>query len=83
MEHRDGSVPVAVVTGAMRDNQKVEFTTLADMDKADVGMQTVLFIGSTASIRYMDFLFTPGDTPKNIPPEIFQTQIDSAKEELL
>jgi len=59
MEHRKGNVPVAVVTGAMRDNQKIEFTTLEDMDKADVGMQTVIFIGSSASMRYMDFLFTP------------------------
>jgi len=59
MEHRKGSVPVAVVTGAMRENQRIEFTTLDAMDKADVGMQTVLFIGSSASMRYMDFLFTP------------------------
>ncbi len=59
LEHRQGNVPVAVVTGAMRDNQKIEFTTIEDMDKADVGMQTVLFIGSNASMRYMDFLFTP------------------------
>ena len=59
LEHRSGSVPVAVVTGAMRENQKIEFTTLQDMDKAEVGMQTVLFIGSSASLRYMDFLFTP------------------------
>ncbi len=59
MAHRDGSVPVAAVTGAMRDNQKIEFTTLGNMDQADVGMQTVLFIGSSASMRYMDFLFTP------------------------
>ncbi|WDP90647.1 MAG: precorrin-3B C(17)-methyltransferase [Desulfobacter sp.] len=59
MEHRAGSTPVAVVTGAMRENQKIEFTTLAEMEKAEVGMQTVLFIGSGASMRYMDFLFTP------------------------
>jgi len=59
IEHRKGSVPVAVVTGAMRENQRIEFTTLDAMDKADVGMQTVLFIGSSASMRYMDFLFTP------------------------
>lgn len=59
MEHRKGNVPVAAITGAMRDNQKIQFTTLEKMDKADVGMQTVLFIGSSASMRYMDFLFTP------------------------
>lgn len=59
MEHRPGTTPVAVVTGAMRDNQTVSFSRLEDVDSADVGMQTVLFIGSSASMRYMDFLFTP------------------------
>ncbi|CCK82499.1 MULTISPECIES: precorrin-3B C(17)-methyltransferase [Desulfobacula] len=59
LEHRDGSTPVGIVTGAMRENQNVTFTTLDEMDRADVGMQTVVFIGSSASVRYMDFLFTP------------------------
>ncbi len=59
LEHRSGDTPVAVVTGAMRENQTVSFSRLDEMDTADVGMQTVLFIGSSASVRYMDFLFTP------------------------
>ncbi len=59
LEHRKGSTPVGVITGAMRENQSIAFTTLDQMDSADVGMQTVLFIGSSASIRYLDFLFTP------------------------
>jgi precorrin-3B C17-methyltransferase len=59
LEHRSGSTPVAVVTGAMRENQQVSFTRLDQLNEANVGMQTVLFIGSSASLRYMDFLFTP------------------------
>ncbi len=59
LEHRDGSTPVGIVTGAMRENQQVSFTRLDELDAAEVGMQTVLFIGSSASLRYMDFLFTP------------------------
>ncbi|MCP4024050.1 MAG: precorrin-3B C(17)-methyltransferase [Desulfobacteraceae bacterium] len=59
LEHRDSKTPVAIVTGAMRDNQEISFTTLGDLDQALVGMQTVVFIGSSSSIRYMDFLFTP------------------------
>lgn len=59
MEHRDGKTPVGVVTGAMRENQNVSFTTLDQLDLADIGMQTVIFIGSSASIKYLDFLFTP------------------------
>lgn len=59
MQHRSADTPVGVVTGAMRENQKVSFTTLEEMNNAEVGMQTVLFIGSEKSRRYMDFLFTP------------------------
>ncbi|WP_291466523.1 precorrin-3B C(17)-methyltransferase, partial [Desulfobacula sp.] len=59
LEHRDTTTPVGIVTGAMRENQRVSFKTLDQMDTAEVGMQTVLFIGSSASLRYLDFLFTP------------------------
>ncbi len=59
LEYRDGSTPVGIVTGAMRKNQTISFASLDKMDKADIGMQTVIFIGSSSSLRYMDFLFTP------------------------
>ena len=59
LEHRDGTTPVGIITGAMRENQNISFTILDQMDTAQVGMQTVLFIGSSASLRYLDFLFTP------------------------
>jgi precorrin-3B C17-methyltransferase len=59
LEHRDGATPVAVVTGAMRENQKISFTPLAQLGSAEVNMQTVIFIGSSTSVQYLDFLFTP------------------------
>jgi len=59
LEHRAGATPVAVVTGAMRENQKISFTTLAQLESAEVNMQTVIFIGSSTSVQYLDFLFTP------------------------
>ncbi len=59
LEHRSEATPVAVVTGAMRENQEVVFTTLGELASAEVGMQTVIFVGSTSSMKYMDFLFTP------------------------
>jgi len=59
LEHRSGSTPVAIVTGAMRENQNISFTTLELLDEAPINMQTVVFIGSSASLRYLDFLFTP------------------------
>lgn len=59
LEHRKGDTPVGIVTGAMRENQAIDFTTLDNLDKADIGMQTVVFIGNISSTHYMDFMFTP------------------------
>ncbi len=59
LAHRDKATPVAVVTGAMRDNQDIVFTRLDQLHTAVIGMQTILFVGSSASVRYMDFIFTP------------------------
>lgn len=59
LEHRAKDTPVGIVTGAMRENQCVSFTTLNQLNIVQVGMQTVIFIGSSASLRYLDFLFTP------------------------
>jgi len=59
VRHRDKQTPVAIVTGAMRENQNIIITDLDKMDKEDVGMQSILFVGSTASVQYLDFIFTP------------------------
>ncbi|MCG8564981.1 MAG: precorrin-3B C(17)-methyltransferase [Desulfobacterales bacterium] len=59
LEHRDGAVPVGIITGAMRENQEICFTRLDQLHTAEVGMQTIVFIGSSESARYMDYLFTP------------------------
>ena len=59
LKYRNKNTPVGIVTGAMRENQKVTITRLENIDKEDVGMQSILFIGSTASVQYLDFIFTP------------------------
>ncbi len=59
LEHRDENTPVGVVTAAMRDGQKVSVVRLKDLDRAEVGMQTVLFVGNKASVEYLDFMYTP------------------------
>ncbi len=59
LKHRHKDTPVAVITGAMRENQKIVITKLDNVDKEDVGMQSILFIGSTTSVQYLDFMFTP------------------------
>ena len=59
LKHRNKNTPVGIVTGAMRENQKVTITKLENIDKEEVGMQSILFVGSTASVQYLDFIFTP------------------------
>ena len=59
LQHRDPDTPACVVTGAMRENQKITISKLDTIDKEDVGMQSILFIGSSASLQYLDYIFTP------------------------
>jgi precorrin-3B C17-methyltransferase len=59
LQHRDGRTPVGVVSRAMRSGQRVEMTSLAEMHRAAVDMQTTLFVGSRQSFQYLDFMVTP------------------------
>jgi precorrin-3B C17-methyltransferase len=59
LAHRDPATPVGVVVGAMRSNQDVCIVALRDLHRASVDMQTILFVGSRSSSRYLDFMFTP------------------------
>ena len=59
LKYRDGRTPVGIVTSAMRAGQAVETIRLSDLHLAPVGMQTTVFIGSSASTTYLDFMMTP------------------------
>jgi precorrin-3B C17-methyltransferase len=59
LKHRSGSTPVGIVTRAMREGQDVRIVTLKNLHTAPVDMQTAVFIGSSASIEYLDFMITP------------------------
>lgn len=59
LKHRSGDTTVGIVTNAMREGQTVTLTRLADLHMADVDMLTTVFIGSSASAAYLDFMFTP------------------------
>ena len=59
MAHRKEDTPVGVVTAAMREDQAITITTLSEMDRADVGMQTILLVGNGNSLQYLDFMYTP------------------------
>ena len=57
--HRNPHTPVGIVTGAMRDNQRVGLTTLAELHQAEVDMQTTVFIGNSTTFTYDGFMVTP------------------------
>jgi precorrin-3B C17-methyltransferase len=59
LRHRDKDTPVGIVSRAMRKQQHIEIVTLDNMHTAEVDMQTTVFIGSSTSSEYMDFMITP------------------------
>jgi precorrin-3B C17-methyltransferase len=59
LQHRDPTTPVGIVTGAMRDNQSVVMTTLADLHRAEVDMQTTVFVGNSKTFAYEGWMVTP------------------------
>ncbi|OQY05980.1 MAG: precorrin-3B C(17)-methyltransferase [Desulfobacteraceae bacterium 4572_123] len=59
LQYRDSDTPVGIVVSAMRRDQDVRIIPLRELHLADVNMQTTVFIGSSASVRYLDFMVTP------------------------
>jgi len=59
LQHRDKNTPVGIVSRAMREQQNIEIVSLDTLHTADVDMQTTVFIGSSTSGKYMDFMYTP------------------------
>ena len=59
LKHRDQHTPVGIVTGAMRSNQRVTLTTLDALHRAEVDMQTTVFIGNSSTFTYDGLMVTP------------------------
>jgi precorrin-3B C17-methyltransferase len=57
--YRPPDTPAGIVTGASRPNQRVQVATLAELPQAAVDMQTILFIGNSATSTYEGFMVTP------------------------
>lgn len=57
--HRHLQTPAGIVTGATRANQTVRVTTLGDLPRAEVDMQTILFVGNSTTQAYEGFMITP------------------------
>jgi len=59
LKYRDPETPTGVVVSAMRPEQDVAVIPLQDLHRAAVNMQTIVFIGSSASVAYLDYMVTP------------------------
>ena len=59
LAHRDAATPVGIVTGAMRENQRLVLTTLGDLHNAEVDMQTTVFVGNSNTFSYDGLMITP------------------------
>jgi cobalt-precorrin 5A hydrolase/precorrin-3B C17-methyltransferase len=59
LEHRPADTPVAIVTDATRPGQHILRTTLADLDPEDVGMLSIVVVGSSTTTVIGDRVVTP------------------------
>ncbi|MBW1745148.1 MAG: precorrin-3B C(17)-methyltransferase [Deltaproteobacteria bacterium] len=59
LKYRDKKTPAGIVVSAMRKDEMVTIIPLEDLHKADVNMQTIIFIGNSTSFTYLDFMITP------------------------
>ncbi len=57
--HRPGSTPAGVVTAAGRPRQSVLLTTLDQLPRAPVDMQTTVFVGNSQTWAWHGLLVTP------------------------
>jgi precorrin-3B C17-methyltransferase len=56
---KDPATPVGIVSRAMREGQEVVVTTLEDMLKHPVDMQTVVIVGNSQTFAYGQYMVTP------------------------
>ena len=56
---RGAETPVGIVTAATRDHEMVELTTLGKMLNCDIGMQSTVLIGNSATFVWQGAMVTP------------------------
>lgn len=59
LKHRDPKTAVGIVKGAMRKQEMVIVTDLANMQDSDVDMQTTVIIGNSKTFVWNELLITP------------------------
>jgi precorrin-3B C17-methyltransferase len=59
LRHRPPATPVAVVTDAFREGERVELTDLGGLGDAVVGMTSTVIVGASSTFAWEGFLVTP------------------------
>ena len=59
LRHRGAETPVAIVKSAYRKKQRIEFTTLAHMAEAEIGMLSTVLIGNSHTFVREGRMVTP------------------------
>jgi cobalt-precorrin 5A hydrolase/precorrin-3B C17-methyltransferase len=59
MKHRAFDVPVGIVKGAMRENEKIILTNLERMLDHEIDMQTTVIIGNSKTFLWNNLMITP------------------------
>ncbi|MBY0576689.1 MAG: precorrin-3B C(17)-methyltransferase [Gallionellaceae bacterium] len=59
LRHRRPDTPVAIVKSAYRPKQRIEFTTLAQMNECDIGMHSTVLIGNSNTFVRDGLMVTP------------------------
>jgi cobalt-precorrin 5A hydrolase/precorrin-3B C17-methyltransferase len=69
LDHRRPGTPVGLVTDAYRPRQRVELTTLGDLDPTRAGMTSIVVIGSSRTRMIAGRMVTPRGYPAAGSPE--------------
>jgi len=59
LRHRPGNTPVGIVTGAMRENQRIQLCSLEGLHLMEVDMQSIVFIGNSSTFSCGNLMITP------------------------
>ena len=59
LQYRDPQTPVAIVKSAFRPKQRIQFTTLANMTEAEIGMLSTVLIGNSNTYVKHGLMITP------------------------
>jgi precorrin-3B C17-methyltransferase len=59
LQHRSKNTPVGLITSAMRENQNIVLTTLAEIDFTQADMQTTVFVGNSHTFVSGAHMITP------------------------